>query len=135
MDADRMDEIVKEDFLRYGVDYESIWWPYLRQFHFYTRDDYTGEKEPFWWKFRTTNWLVRCWHSVYDYVRLDICKDWLFDCSPYGNWSRSITPSFPPCHQGCSKQHCCISDPMVQSLRQVHKCCSSTATIASSWTT
>lgn len=84
--------LVKEDITRYGgLFYESIWWPRLRNFHFYQRNDYEGDKEPLWWKFKVTNWLVRCWHSIYDYIVLDFFRDWLFDRH---NWDSGIIPSF-----------------------------------------
>ena len=38
-----------------------------------------------------TNWTVRCWHSVLDYVCLDIWRDWL---GRSFHWRKDVSPSF-----------------------------------------
>ncbi len=80
-----MDTLVKEDFDKFDDSYESIWWPRLRKFHVYTDAKRDHKRSKF----------IRVLASVKDYIVYDICKDWLFDFSPYGNWSRCVTPSFP----------------------------------------
>ena len=85
----------KEDILRYSKDDYSIpfyAWPYIRRFHFYKRDDYKGNKDPWWWKPACLNWTVRFCHSVIDYVHYDIWRDWLGDRM---NWMPECSPSFP----------------------------------------
>lgn len=80
-----MDTLVKEDFCRYNDDYESVWWPRLRKFRVYTDAKREHKRSK----------LIRVLHSVKDYIVYDICKDWLFDFAPYGNWSKEVSPSFP----------------------------------------
>lgn len=80
-----MDTLVKEDFCRYKYEYESVWWPRLRKFRVYTDAKRKHKRSKF----------VRVLDSVKDYIVYDICKDWLFDFSPYGAWSKDVSPSFP----------------------------------------
>ena len=69
----------------------SYCWPHLCHFHFYKKEDYEGSQPPWWWKFKVTNWTVRCWHSIYDYVHLDIWRDWL---GRSFHWRKNCSPSF-----------------------------------------
>lgn len=72
--------------------YERPWWPKPDCFYFYKKSDYEGDKDPWWWKNEALNKIVRFYHSVIDYIRIDIFKNWLF--RRFNWYDRNCSPSF-----------------------------------------